>query len=593
MNISSLLHYYAVFIHHAGKKLHALVLIMLVGGLIEGLGVGMFIPLLSAGAVVPTKADAASGMLRQMLSLLGIRESFLSILLFIMVVFLLKGFIMLVQAALSAHITATLTKDLRRNLVSLLVRTNYVHFLRMDTGFLTNIVATESDRAVASFGHYANTLVSLVYVFVYAAVCAFINWQAALLVGALGVVTLVSLRAVHRLSREYSVRTSERNARLQELLIQTIQFFKYLRATNSFPELTTKLNLEIRSLGDYMFRLGVVNGALRSVGEPLGVVVVVVLLYVHVSLLGQPVASLLVLAFVFYRMMTKFMSVQTNWQKFNSSVGGLDEFARTFEKLSQHLETDGTRKVTEFRAALELRHLNFFYGERQILFDINMVIRKNQTIAIVGKTGSGKSTVVDLILGVIASRSGDILFDGISYRDLDKASLRRLVGYVTQESVIFHDSIANNISLWQYNEEDPESGRQVTAAARAAHVDEFIQETDQGYATILGDRGSTVSGGQRQQICIARELFKEPEILVLDEATSALDAKSAWLIQKSLDQVRGSQTIIIITHRLSTVKGCDYVYVLDEGRIVEEGTYEELYSREDSRFAELARLQSV
>jgi len=196
-------------------------------------------------------------------------------------------------------------------------------------------------------------------------------------------------------------------------------------------------------------------------------------------------------------------------------------------------------------------------------------------------------------MGVEPPASGKILFDGISYHGLNKASLRKLLGYVTQESVLFNDSIANNISFWSCSDADPECLWKVTAAARAVHCDEFIEKTDHGYLTLLGDWGSTISGGQRQQICIARELFKEPEILILDEAMSALDAHSESLIQKSLAELQGSRTIIIITHRLATVKACDYVYVLDEGRIVEEGTYQYLSQKGDSRFFELARLQSL
>jgi len=588
-----LIHYYKVFKEHAGKKLPTLILIVVFTGLLEGLGISMFIPLLSEGNVTSADQYAVSGILYGILSFFGISPDFTPVLLFILGVFLLRGVLQLGSQALSAHITATLTRNLRENLVSLLMRTNYPNFLRMDTGFLANLVTKESDRAVASFNHYANTLASLVHVGVYGAVCMMISWRVAFILGVLGLVTIVMLGFVHRLSHDYSVRTTKHNASLEELLIQTIQFFKYLKATNSFPQLKKKLDAEIRTLADFVFRLGVISGGLKSVTEPLGVVVVVALLYVNVSMLGQPVSGTLLIVFLLYRTMNKFMSAQNLWQKFNSAVGGLEEITRTFNRMGGEIEEEGPHKVANFQEAIELKNLDFFYERRQVLFDINMSFPKNKTVALVGRTGSGKSTIANLIMGVEPPASGKILFDGISYHGLNKASLRKLLGYVTQESVLFNDSIANNISFWSCSDADPECLWKVTAAARAVHCDEFIEKTDHGYLTLLGDWGSTISGGQRQQICIARELFKEPEILILDEAMSALDAHSESLIQKSLAELQGSRTIIIITHRLATVKACDYVYVLDEGRIVEEGTYQYLSQKGDSRFFELARLQSL
>jgi subfamily B ATP-binding cassette protein MsbA len=221
-----------------------------------------------------------------------------------------------------------------------------------------------------------------------------------------------------------------------------------------------------------------------------------------------------------------------------------------------------------------------------------MVIPKNRITAIVGESGSGKSTLVDLITGILNPTSGDICFDDINYRELDLESMRLMIGYVTQENVVFHDSIANNISLWKCQDDDSLCQNKVHNASLAAHCYEFVKEGTSGYQTIIGDRGIKLSGGQRQRLAIAREIFKEPEILILDEATSSLDSESESFIQKSIETMNGSKTIIIIAHRLSTIKNCDYMYILQKGRIVEEGSYDEL-SQRNTKFRKMCLEQQI
>jgi subfamily B ATP-binding cassette protein MsbA len=225
-----------------------------------------------------------------------------------------------------------------------------------------------------------------------------------------------------------------------------------------------------------------------------------------------------------------------------------------------------------------------------VLHDINVRIEKNSTIAIVGESGAGKSTFVDLITGVLKPTTGKILIDGNDYSDIKLSLLRDMIGYVTQEIVVFNDTIANNISLWSLETGKAESIEQV---ARHARCEEFIQETQDQYDTQIGDRGFKLSGGQRQRLAIARELYKKPEILILDEATSALDTKSEVFIQHSIDSLKQNKTIIIIAHRLSTVRNCDYIYVFNKGRIVEHGTCDELYDNEGSRFRNMCNMQSL
>ena len=248
------------------------------------------------------------------------------------------------------------------------------------------------------------------------------------------------------------------------------------------------------------------------------------------------------------------------------------------------------------RTAIELRHVHIAYNEADgdVLRDANVSIPVNTTVALVGESGAGKSTLVDLLTLMLKPRNGTIEIDGVPHDEVDLASWRNQIGYVSQETVVFDDTVANNISLWQGDvEEDPALRERVIHAAERAHADHFIRDLPNGYQTVVGDRGVRLSGGQRQRLFVARELFKQPNLLLLDEATSDLDTASEQHIQNSIDALKGEVTVVIIAHRLSTVKNADRVYVLDEGQVIEQGAYHKLRSRENGEFREMVEMQTL
>lgn len=230
--------------------------------------------------------------------------------------------------------------------------------------------------------------------------------------------------------------------------------------------------------------------------------------------------------------------------------------------------------ISSFEHQIEFRHVSFKYDQQWVLKDINIVIPKGKTIALVGQSGSGKSTLVDLIPRYYDVQEGEVLIDGVNVKDLGIHDLRQLIGNVNQEAILFNDSFFNNISFGVENA----TMKQVEEAARIANAHDFIMQTEEGYDTNIGDRGGRLSGGQRQRVSIARAILKNPPILILDEATSALDTESERLVQDALERLMKTRTTVAIAHRLSTIKNADEIYVLHEGRIVEQGSHEKLMS---------------
>ena len=252
---------------------------------------------------------------------------------------------------------------------------------------------------------------------------------------------------------------------------------------------------------------------------------------------------------------------------------------RLFEVLDQPAETQtdrGAREVHELRDGVVFDQVSFAYGDDPVLTDVSLTARRGEIVALVGASGAGKSTLVDLIPRVIEPTRGRVLVDGTDAREIRLASLRALTGIVSQDTVLFNDTVRANIA---YGAEDRYTHAQVEAAARAANAHDFILALPQGYGTVLGERGTRLSGGQRQRLAIARALLTDPPILLLDEATSALDTESERLVQEAIDRLLAGRTVFVIAHRLSTIVHATQILVLEQGRVVERGTHTELLAR--------------
>ena len=264
---------------------------------------------------------------------------------------------------------------------------------------------------------------------------------------------------------------------------------------------------------------------------------------------------------------------------FSNIHNGIAAGERVLELIDQEsvvTDKEDAQDISEFNTAIVFKGVGFAYGEKEVLKDVNLVIPKGQTVALVGPSGGGKSTLVDLIPRFMDVNAGEILLDGRDLRDLKQDDIRSLMGTVNQESVLFNDTIFNNIAF-----ASTEATReQVEHAAKIANAHEFIIKTDKGYDTNIGDRGAKLSGGQRQRICIARAVLKNPPIMLLDEATSALDTESEKLVQDSLYKLMENRTTVVIAHRLSTIQNADKIVVVSGGMVEEEGTHQELMAKE-------------
>ncbi|MEI2748577.1 MAG: ATP-binding cassette domain-containing protein [Ferruginibacter sp.] len=259
--------------------------------------------------------------------------------------------------------------------------------------------------------------------------------------------------------------------------------------------------------------------------------------------------------------------------------------------ISEHVgirDLPDAKELKSFNDSIELKNVSFYYEEKAILKNINLKIQKGKTLALVGSSGAGKSTLADLIPRFIDAAEGEVLIDGENIKNYTLHSVRNQMGIVTQEAILFNDSIANNISLGK----DDAALEEIRQAARIANAASFIEGKEEGYDTNIGDRGMKLSGGERQRVTIARAVLKNPPILILDEATSSLDTESERLVQDAINNLMNNRTSIVIAHRLSTIRHADEIIVLQKGEIVERGTHESLIEQ-NGFYRKLVNMQEV
>ncbi len=275
---------------------------------------------------------------------------------------------------------------------------------------------------------------------------------------------------------------------------------------------------------------------------------------------------------VFTQILNPAKDLARTYNTIQKGMASLDRVNAILEEKMNVPEIENPVRINDFKEAIEFKNVSFKYAEKYVLKNINLTIKKGQTVALVGQSGSGKSTLVDLLPRFWDVQEGEILIDGINIKDYKLTDLRTLMGNVNQESILFNDTIANNISFGVENAEISA----IEDAAKVANALDFVKEKDGGFDYIVGDRGGKLSGGQRQRLSIARAVLKNPPIMILDEATSALDTESEKLVQGALTNLMKNRTSIVIAHRLSTIKNADLICVLSDGEIVEQGKHEEL-----------------
>jgi ABC-type multidrug transport system fused ATPase/permease subunit len=550
--------YYSVI----GAKLFFNIGLCIMVSLMDSVGLAMFMPLLAAvgGADNAALSGDSMGNLKyvaQAFQYLGLQLNIGNILLILIVVFMIKGAFKFGQLKYQVHVRHAFMKKVRYGLVDDLQKLSYEGFLKLDAGRIQNILTREVERLFQTMNAYFNSMQVSVMLITYIVLAFVTNYQFAFFVSVGAAVSNLMYRRIYVAVKTASADVSKRGDDFNSLLIQAIHNFKYLKATGY----------------NYSF-----NKRLKKV------------IYIQTQLMGTSLASILVSLLLFYRALGYLVSVQNQWQAFIQNVGALHSVTEFTHQMEGNAENLNGQEFTVINNNVLLQDVDFSYGDYPVLKRINIDIRKNQTIAFIGESGSGKTTLANMISALIQPKQGKFLIDGRSIADFDLTSYRNKIGYISQEPVIFNDDIFNNVTFWA--EPNEQNIHRFWNAIEMAALSGFIAELPEKEKTKLGDNGILISGGQKQRISIARELYKDAQILILDEATSALDSETEKMIKENIDHLHGKYTIVVIAHRLSTIKNVDTIYLLEKGTVTASGSFDAMIEQ-SSRFKRMVELQEM
>jgi subfamily B ATP-binding cassette protein MsbA len=386
-------------------------------------------------------------------------------------------------------------------------------------------------------------------------------------------------KIVKRLKQQ-ATEAHESFAKMIGFLDESLSGIKIVKAFNSTERTKAKFQKENEHYSNINRKMTRRQQLASPVSQSLGVLVVVLIVLYGGNLVisgsneFSPSQFIMYIA-IFSQVMQPVKAISDSFSAIHTGIAAGERVLDLIDTKPQLTDKPDAIDIKVFNNDLSFENVNFYYGEKQVLTNINLKVEKGTTVALVGPSGGGKSTFMDLIPRFNDPKTGAIKLDGIDLRDLTVESLRKQMGTVNQESFLFNDTIYNNIAYAKPDATEEE----VVTAAKIANANEFILNTESGYQTFVGDRGNRLSGGQRQRICIARAVLANPPIMLLDEATSALDTESEKLVQDALNNLMKNRTSIVIAHRLSTIQYADTIVVIDKGEIIEKGNHLELMSR--------------
>ena len=570
-----------IFRSYPRQNLQMLIALLL-AGVAEIFGLSALLPLLSivvdgntivsstANTAVSSTANTASPsaaerLINETLSTLGLTPTIEILLLVIFLAILFKSGLVLFANKRMGYTVAQVATDLRMALLRALLNSRWQFHLQQPVGKMANAMAAEAGRAGKAFACGAVMIVALVQAIVAVSVAFLVSWQATLIALVGGVIIFFAVGGLVRKAKRAGWRQTKLMKSLLSILTDSLQSIKPLksmaRENSAESVMFKKTNLINRALQKEVLS----KELLRALQEPLQMTLLLCGLYLALLYWHLPATTVMVLIFLVARLLRQIGKIQREYQRMVILESGYWSLQDTISKAEAERETMPGNYSPSFEQAIRLDRISFAYGEKQVLHDVSLTFVKGEITAIVGPSGVGKTTIADLVTGLLRPQHGAIWVDDLPLAKLDLKSWRRMIGYVPQETLLLHDTVLTNVTLG-----DPElSEEDAVYALHAAEAWDFVKSLPQGIKSVVGERGGKLSGGQRQRIAIARALVHKPKLLILDEATTGLDPESEAAICNTLQQLRGELTILAISHQSALVKIADKVYRIQDGKILQ------------------------
>jgi ATP-binding cassette subfamily C protein len=476
----------------------------------------------------------------------------------------LKSMLLLVARKQVGYTAARIATDLRLAMLRAVLRSRWQYFLDWRIGNLANSLASEAQRSSEAFVNGVTVITFLIQAVIYACIAVAVSWKATLLGVGAGILIVGVSHALVRIARNAGKKQTRLLRSLLARLTDTLQSVKSLKAMSREHLADAVLSMETRHLNGAL-RRQVFSGAVLSVAqEQMFAVLIAIGMYVALVRFDMPLTTAMVLVMVLGRMLAQFGKAQRHYHRLAIGESAFWSMQQVIEEARNAEEPDGGDVAPLLTRGVKFESVSFAYGQHRILNDVCLELAAGTLTTLVGPSGAGKTTLVDLLIGLLKPQAGVIRVDGVPLAELNNVAWRRLIGYVPQETLLLHDTVLHNVTLGdpEFTEADAER------ALRAAGAWDFVSALPQGVDSTVGERGGKLSGGQRQRVMIARALVGRPRLLILDEATAALDPSSSAAVCATLKRLRGHLTLLAITHQGMLVEAADTVYRVEHGRVL-------------------------
>lgn len=553
------------FVRSEPLRSSVMIAAMLVGGLVEGIGLAALLPLLNIVASDGSGSTSRVGrMLEDTLLAAGLQPSIGLMLLIIVLLTTAKAAFMLLAASQISYTSAKVTMNLRLEVLRHLMRARWSFFIRQRSGSLSTAISSEPNRAAACFLQTARMLTSAIQIVVYVALSFLISWQVSIAALVVSVVSSILLNRFVIIAGRVGKQQNQLTRSLLSRLIDGFQAMKPIKAMGREEQLVPLLESDIRDLSETQRRQLMSKEALLQYREPITAIALGISIYFLLTYWNPGLEGLLVMALLFLRIVSKASSLQGNMQGIAGALPAYWFIRSILSTANLAAEPLGNGKEVALKSAIRLKNVSFSYRKKAVLRDISLTIPAGAFVTITGPSGGGKTTLADIIVGLLRPQEGEVWIDDIELQSADRRKWRRRVGYVPQETVLFHDSVLNNVTL----RDESISEERVIEALKQVDAWDFVQQMPDGIHSVVGERGTQLSGGQRQRLAIARALVDKPDLLVLDEATTALDPATEAAICATVRSLGGQITIVAISHQAALQEAADIVYKLDHGELL-------------------------
>jgi ABC-type multidrug transport system fused ATPase/permease subunit len=546
----------------------------------EAVNLGALVPLLQMLNSSTAPGGTFWDILRSIFGLFGLELNFVNLLIVMGIIFLIGQVLLYHKKQVQTNLWFAFSADLKMSVFEKLLNTDIRYHYSERSGKFMDILNRQIEYATTSIFAVTEIVTFIFFIFVYISILIYISLPLTIICIIIAISCLYFLNFQIKQSKVIGIRANEINIRMNEFITERLGLLKLVKVSSTESLEVGKLQ---KISDEYVkdrtdFRMNGVK--IETSFQIIIFALALSILYISVIILNLPIAMLLVFIFILIRLTDPLRQINAQRHELGGELATLEAIDRTMRETAAH-ETisSGTQKFETVNDQIELSHVIFSYTDSNpVIKDVSFTIKRKEMVAIIGESGGGKSTIVDLIIRLIEPDTGNISIDGIDIRNFDIREYHRKIGLVSQDSFIFNDSVINNICYGS----DTISMERAIGAATTANAHDFIMQLPEGYHSGLGERGVTLSGGEKQRISLARAIYKDPEILILDEATSALDSDTERVIQQAILSIKNKYTIIVIAHRLSTIENSDKIVVIENGQVAETGTHKELIDKSGS-----------